>query len=68
VFGALSAVLPVVGIPLLLIYLAVVFTVLAALGAIFRTALYRYAVGLPVGDAFSGPMLASSFGAKKNTR
>lgn len=68
VFGALSAALPILGLPLLLIYLAIVFTVLSALGAIFRTALYRYAVGLPVGDAFSAPMLASSFGAKKAGR
>ncbi|MBU6329791.1 MAG: hypothetical protein KGR18_07575 [Acidobacteria bacterium] len=64
VFGALTAAVPFLGLPLLLIYLAVVFTVLSALGAIFRTALYRYAAGLPVGAAFSEPMLASSFGAK----
>jgi hypothetical protein len=68
VFGALSAALPLLGIPLLLIYLVVVFTLLAALGAIFRTALYRYAAGLPVGDAFSTPMLAGSFGPKKTGR
>lgn len=65
VFGALTAALPVVGLPLMMIYLAVVFTVLSALGAILRTALYRYAVGLPVGDAFAEPMLASSFAAAR---
>jgi Family of unknown function (DUF6159) len=68
VFGAIAAALPLLGIPLLLIYVAVVFTLLAALGAIFRTALYRYAAGLPVGDAFSTPMLAGSFGPKKTGR
>ena len=68
VFGALSSALPIVGIPLLVVYLAVAFTVLSALGAIFRTALYRFSAGLPVGDAFSETMLVGTFGARKPTR
>jgi hypothetical protein len=61
---AISSVLPIVGIPLLVLYLAIAFTVLSALGAIFRTALYRFSAGLPVGDAFSESMLVGTFGAK----
>lgn len=68
VFGAISTALPIVGIPLLVLYLAIAFTVLSALGAIFRTALYRFSAGLPVGEAFSEPMLAGAFGAKGSTR
>ena len=68
VFGAISSALPVVGVPLLVLYLAIAFTVLSALGAIFRTALYRFSAGLPVGTAFSEPMLAGSFGPKKSAR
>ena len=67
-FVALSSVLPVIGIPLLVLYVAVVFTVLSALGAIFRTALYRFSAGLPVGDAFSEPMLVDTFGTKRAGR
>lgn len=67
-FVALSSVLPVVGIPLLVLYLAVVFTVLSALGAIFRTALYRFSAGLPVGDVFSESMLVGTFGTKRAGR
>lgn len=65
VFGALSFVLPVVGIPLLVIYIAVTSAVLAALGGIFRAALYRYAVGLPNGDTFPESALAGAFAPKK---
>jgi hypothetical protein len=61
---AISSVLPIVGIPLLVLYLAIAFTVLSALGAIFRTALYRFSAGLPVGNAFSESMLVGTFGAK----
>jgi hypothetical protein len=64
VFMALSSVLPILGIPLLVLYLAIAFTVLSALGAIFRTALYRFSAGLPVGNAFSEAMLVGTFGAK----
>ena len=49
VFGAVSFVIPLLGLPLLLIYVAVAGSVLAALGGIYRTALYRYAVGMPTG-------------------
>jgi len=65
---AISSVLPIVGIPLLVLYLAIAFTVLSALGAIFRTALYRFSAGLPVGDAFSESMLVATFGAKRAGR
>jgi len=65
---AISSVLPIVGIPLLVLYLAIAFTVLSALGAIFRTALYRFSAGLPVGNAFSESMLVGTFGAKGTGR
>jgi MFS family permease len=64
VFGLVSAVLPLLGIPLLLIYIAIVGSVLAALGSIFRTALYRFAVGLPNGDVFDEQQLARAFKVK----
>ncbi len=67
-FVALSSVLPVVGIPLLVLFLAIAFTVLSALGAIFRTALYRFSAGLPVGDAFPESMLVGTFGTKRAGR
>lgn len=64
VFGALSFVLPFVGIPLLVLYIAVASAILAALGGIFRAALYRYAVGLPNGGAFPDAALAGAFRPK----
>jgi hypothetical protein len=64
VFGLMSAALPFVGIPLLLVYLAIVGAILAALGSIFRTALYRYAVGLPNGGAFDDQQLVGAFKVK----
>jgi hypothetical protein len=64
VFGALSFVLPIVGIPLLVIYIAATSAVLAALGGIYRAALYRYAVGLPNGGAFPEEALAAAFKPK----
>ncbi len=65
VFGIVSAALPLVGLPLLFLYVAVVGSVLAALGAIYRTALYRFAAGLPTGQAFSDATLGAAFGPKK---
>lgn len=61
VFGGISVVLPVVGVPLLFIYVAVAAAILSALNGIFRAALYRYAVGLPNTDAFSDAQLAGAF-------
>ena len=58
ILGGLSFLLPIVFIPLLIVYLAVVGSVLAALSAIYRTALYRFAVGLPTGDTFDQQALA----------
>lgn len=61
VFGGLSLVLPVVGLPLLFVYIAIVGAVISALTAIYRAALYRYAVGLPNTGAFSEEQLAGAF-------
>ncbi len=61
VFGGLSLVLPVVGLPLLLVYVAIVGVIISALTAIYRAALYRYAVGLPNTGAFTEAELAGAF-------
>ncbi len=64
VLGGLSLLVPIVGIPLLFIYVAVAGSIMAALGAIYRTALYRFAVGLPIGDSFPESALAGAFKVK----
>ena len=64
VFGIVTVAMPLVGIPLLVVYLAVVGSIMAALGAIYRTALYRFAVGLPAGDTFREEALAGAFRTK----
>ena len=61
VFGGLSLVIPLVGIPLLFVYVAIVGALVSALTAIYRAALYRYAVGLPNTGAFSEEQLAGAF-------
>ena len=53
VAGAAWLVSPAVSIALFLLWAVIVGTVMSALGAIYRTALYRFAVGLPAGDGFS---------------
>jgi len=64
IFGGLSFVLPVVGIPLLFIWVVVISCLRSALGAIYRTALYRFAVGLPNGDVFTQEELSGAFKPK----
>jgi len=65
VFGAVTAAgLPIVGLPLLFIYVAVAIAIVSALTGIFRAALYRYAVGLPNTGAFSDAQLAGAFKVK----
>jgi len=64
VFGVVSVVIPLVGIPLLVLYIGIVASILTALGAIYRTALYRFAVGLPIGETFPEQALAGAFRAK----
>lgn len=66
-FGALSFAVPVAGIPLLLIWIVVIGCLMSALGAIYRTALYRFAVGLPLGDVFTHDELAAAFKPKSKT-
>ena len=66
-FGLLSFVVPLVGIPLLLVWFVVIGSVMTAIGAIYRTALYRFAVGLPNGDAFTHAELAGAFTPTTNT-
>lgn len=61
VFGGLSFVVPFVGIPLLVVWIAVVLSLMAALGAVYRTALYRFAVGLDVGGTFDTEELRATF-------
>lgn len=64
IFGALSFVAPVIGIPLLILWIVLIGCLMSALGAIYRTALYRFAVGLPLGDAFTRDELAGAFKPK----
>ena len=64
IFGGLSFVLPIVGIPLLFIWVVVISCLMSALGAIYRTALYRFAVGLPNGDVFTQEELSGAFKPK----
>ena len=64
IFGGLSFVLPIVGIPLLFIWVIVISCLMSALGAIYRTALYRFAVGLPNGDVFTQEELSGAFKPK----
>jgi hypothetical protein len=66
VFGAVSFAIPLAGIPLLIIWIAVIGSIMSALGAIYRTALYRFAVGLPSGAAFSNEELVGAFAVKKS--
>lgn len=61
VFGLVTLAIPLLGIPLLFLYLAVVGSIMAALGSIYRTALYRFAAGLPTGGAFDEKMLTGAF-------
>jgi hypothetical protein len=65
-FGAVSFAIPLAGIPLLIIWIAVIGSIMSALGAIYRTALYRFAVGLPTGEAFSNAELVGAFAVKKS--
>lgn len=67
VFGALSFAVPIAGIPLLLVWLVVIGSIMTALGAIYRTALYRFAVGLPNGDVFTQAELEGAFKQKSKT-
>ena len=64
IFGGLSFALPFVGIPLLFIWVVVISCLMSALGAIYRTALYRFAVGLPNGDVFTQEELSGAFKPK----
>lgn len=66
-FGAVSFAIPLAGIPLLIIWIAVIGSIMSALGAIYRTALYRFAVGLPTGEAFSKDELVGAFAVKKSS-
>jgi hypothetical protein len=60
--------IPVVGIGLAALWVAVVSVVLSALNGIFRTALYMYAAGEPTPAAFSQEQLESAFAPKKKSR
>ena len=64
VFGAVSAVLPIVGIPLLVLWLVGTAIVLSTLGGIFRTALYLYASTGQAPAAFPQQQLSGAFRPK----
>ena len=61
--GLLVAVQPVIGVAVIVVWLAVTATVMAALNGIFRTALYLYAAGQPV-SWFDDQVLAGAFRQK----
>jgi len=63
-FGLLWLVSPVVSIIGIFLWAVLVGIVMTALGAIYRTALYRYAAGLPAGGGFTDEMLANAFAPK----
>lgn len=65
VAGLLWLVSPPASIVVAALWIVVVGTVMAALAAIYRTALYRFAVGLPAGEGFSQETLQGAFGPKK---
>ena len=64
VFGAIAVAIPVVGIVLLVVWIGVVLSIMSALTAVYRTALYRFAAGLPVGGTFDTAELQSTFRVK----
>jgi len=64
VAGVAWLVSPAVSIVLFLLWSVIVGTVMSALGAIYRTALYRFAVGLPAGEGFSQETLSAAFAPK----
>ena len=68
VFGLLWLVSPAITIVGIFSWSVVVGVLMAALGAIYRTALYRYAAGLPAGGGFSDEMLAAAFAPKRSGR
>jgi len=61
VAGLLIAVMPVVGIVVGIVWIAVVSVVLSTLSGIFRTALYHFAAGEPIPAEFSQNDLAAAF-------
>ena len=58
--------IPLLGISLMLIWIFAIASIISALGAVYRTALYRFAVGLPAGGAFTDAQLAAAFRAKNS--
>jgi hypothetical protein len=68
VAGLLIALLPLLGIVVGIIWIAVVSVVLSTLSGIFRTALYQFAAGEPVPAEFGHDDLAAAFQARKRTR
>jgi hypothetical protein len=60
--------IPVAGIGLAAIWVAVVSVMLSALNGIFRTALYMYAAGEPAPAPFSQEQLDAAFAPKKKSR
>jgi hypothetical protein len=65
--GLLWLVSPIAFIVVLVVWVAAVSVLMSALGAIYRTALYRFAVGLPNGVDFDDRLLAEAFRPKKGT-
>ena len=63
--GALAAVAPLIGIPLVILAIAILGAVGAAMSGIFNAALYRFATTGEAGGAFSTQDLSASFKPKK---
>ena len=66
VFALVSFAIPFIGIPLMLIWIFAIASFMSALGAVYRTALYRFAVGLPAGGTFTDAQLTAAFTTKKS--
>lgn len=63
-FAALSVALPLLGVPLLVLWIVTVAVVFSALNGILRTAVYLYASGQQA-PGFESEMLAGAFGPRK---
>lgn len=63
---AATGILPlvIIGVAAMVIWVVAVFAVTSALSAVFKTALYRYAKGLPVDPVFDASTLAGAIGRR----
>jgi hypothetical protein len=66
--GGITALLPIVGIPLLIVYFAAVALTLSALNGIYRAALYIYASTGRVPDEYPDEVMAEAFAPRTGVR